>query len=107
MDPALILGEHLTKQDKHPMFHHLEQHTVICLKGMTGSMPSPRVDTQPMEFQQEPLMINLINCLTENHDYDMSLSTFFVYIIIEVLGELDQLCFAANLASEAMLILEE
>ena len=60
-----------------------------------------------MEFQQEPLMISLIKCLAEVHDYDIGLTTLLIKSVIKVLCELDQLCFAADPASEAMLILEE
>ena len=60
-----------------------------------------------MEFQQELLMINFIKCLADVHDYDISVATLLVKSVIKVLCELDQLCFAANSASAAMLILEE
>ena len=51
-------------------------------------------------------MINLIKCLAEVHDYGISLATL-LKSVIKVLCELDQLCFAADPALEAMLILEE
>ena len=52
-------------------------------------------------------MINLIKCLAEVHDYDIGLTTLLIKSVIKVLCELDQPCFAADPASEAMLILEE
>ena len=60
-----------------------------------------------MEFQQEPLIINLIKSLTQVHDYNISLTTLLVKSGIKVLCELNQLCFEASPAPEAMLILEE
>ena len=47
-----ILGERLTGLDKNLIFHHPEQHTEFC--------DHPTVNTQPVESQQEPLMVYLV-----------------------------------------------
>ena len=60
-----------------------------------------------MMFQHELLIINLIKCLGDVHDFDISLATLLVKSVIKVFCELDQLCYAATSASAAMPILEE
>ena len=58
------------------------------------------VNTKPMEFQQEPLMVYLIKCLAEVHDYDICLTTLRIESIMHILSEMDQLCFTADPAPE-------
>ena len=59
-----------------------------------------------MEFEEKPLMVNLVKGFTEIHDYDICLS-IVIKQVREVLGKLDQLCFATQFISEIMLILKK
>ena len=97
MDPVQVLGERLTWLDKY---------LISVRKEWLDPCDHPTINTQPMECQQEPLMINLIKCLAEVHDYDIRLAAL-IESIIQILSELDQLCIAAYPALKTTLILEE
>ena len=61
------------------------------------------VDTESMEFVQEPLMINFIKGLVEIHDYDVSLASP-VMGVIQIPSELS---FTAKTTMKTMLIFKE
>ena len=104
MDPVLTLEERLTRQDRHLIFRHQGRHTHFCLKGKTGSMRLPHglylaYGVSAIAFDGLPCQM-----LAEIHDYDISLTTLVIESIIQILSELDQMCFTADPAPEAMLI---